>query len=156
MNKAKLFYVEKLDRRFTVVYTYNRDTGEIKYGVSVFRQEKPSDCFVRSKQIKTASGRYSVCPVTMNIGVDVGAREVQEFIRNNIKFDKLEQKHGGLYEQLVGVKGKRLDVPLLVEILGFPDKDTKELDNVLKLALSGDVKVREQISAALVLYNEQN
>ncbi len=149
MNKAKLFYADKLERRFTVVYTYDHDTGEVVYGTSVYHAETPKDNFVRHNHYTTAIKRCSVCPVKLNIGKNVASRDVHALIRENIKFARVKGKHGKVYDQLTGVKGERLVVPLKVEVAGITDQKDENLDGILESALAGNAKARARISGAL-------
>lgn len=72
MEIVRYFYrrepiAANLNRVVTVSYVHNRDTGETTYGASMFRQDQPSEQFVKSQHRHTANQRRVKCPVTVTL-----------------------------------------------------------------------------------------
>jgi hypothetical protein len=88
MDLVRYFYRREssagVQRIFTVAYTYDRETGQARYGASVFRQEKPNEPFVKAHHRHTAEQRRVKCPVTVSV-TDGSWQQIEDSVRNAIR-----------------------------------------------------------------------
>jgi len=73
-----------VERRFAVAYLHDIDTGETKYGASVFRKDSASDSWVKKAHRSTALGRLNKSPVVINVTAD-SFNKVEDAIRSAIR-----------------------------------------------------------------------
>lgn len=72
-KRPQYFYVREnkkngQNRIITFCYLLDKETNVLKYGATIFKKEKPKDCFCKKTHRKTALERFEKCPVTVNIG----------------------------------------------------------------------------------------
>ena len=54
------------NRIITFCYLYNKETKMLKYGATIFKKEKPKDCFCKKTHRKTALDRFEKYPVIVD------------------------------------------------------------------------------------------
>jgi hypothetical protein len=88
MSVVRYFYRREnsggVSRVFTVAYTYDRATNQATYGASVFRQDQPSESFVKAHHRHTADQRRLKCPVNLQIP-DGSWAQIEDSIRDSIR-----------------------------------------------------------------------
>lgn len=72
------------ERRFTVAYRYNPETGVVNYGASVFRKVSPNESFVKRAHRATAEGRLNTRPQKLNVSGSTFP-EIENEIRDAIR-----------------------------------------------------------------------
>lgn len=78
----------KIERRITVAYTHDRETGATEYGATIFRRPvgDNSQVFEKAPHRNTALGRLQKRPVRVNLTpgkhFDIIEDEIRELVRD--------------------------------------------------------------------------
>ena len=54
------------NRIITFCYLYDKETKKLTYGATIFKKEKPKDCFCKKTHRQTAKERFEKYPVVVN------------------------------------------------------------------------------------------
>lgn len=95
-------------RRLTFAYTYDQDSGQVRFGSSVHRDVDPSQSYRKVSHRNTAFGRLIRCPRTIKVAPGTRYSDVEGEIRSAMKAG--------------GARGDRLNNSLPYEIV--ENKDT--------------------------------
>lgn len=72
------------ERIVTVAYKYNKQTGEVFYGATMFRKESNRECFNKKMHRITATGRLNKRPVNIVLSAE-NYPELERKIRESIR-----------------------------------------------------------------------
>ncbi len=72
------------ERRLTFAYTYNKETGFVQYGATVFRDCAPGHVFKKESHRNTALARLIKRPNSFRVEVGTSLSHVEEFIRGDM------------------------------------------------------------------------
>jgi hypothetical protein len=87
---TRYFYRAEVDengveRRFSVAYQYDYQTGVVSYGASVFRKDSTKDLYQKSTHRNTANQRLLLRPVHITVDFGTKLSGVESRIREAIR-----------------------------------------------------------------------